>query len=59
MLYEANVYQTTYFWIAESKVLKGCVGQGETLTCAISELEANENEWLDTAIKYGIAIPPQ
>lgn len=61
MKYEANIYQMTVenhtFWVAESKELKGCVGQGETSEEAISELEHNENEWIETAIQVGIPVP--
>lgn len=61
MLYEFNVYQMEVdehiFWIAESKSLKGCTGQGETAAKAISELEDNEKVWLDTAKEYNIPIP--
>lgn len=61
MKYGFNVYQTQVedhvFWVAESKDLKGCVGQGETLDEAIAELQLNEEEWLDTAIECGIPIP--
>ena len=45
------------FWIAECKTLKGCVGQGDTIEEAISELETNEEEWLKTAEEYDIPIP--
>lgn len=45
------------FWAAYSLALDGCVGQGETAEEAIHELEINENEWLDSAQKYGIPIP--
>lgn len=62
MLYEACIYQMCVenhtFWVAESKCLKGCVGQGESSTEAIKELEENEKEWLETAQKFGISIPP-
>ena len=62
MKYEFEVYQMKVedhlFWVAKSKSLKGCVGQGETSEEAIRELELNESEWLDTAVEYGIAIPP-
>lgn len=58
MLYEFNVYQTEVenhiFWIAESKSLKGCVGQGETYSEAIRELEDNEKKWLKTAKEFKI-----
>ena len=62
MLYEANIYQICVenhtFWVAESKCLKGCVGQGESSAEAIKELEENEKEWLETAQEFGISIPP-
>ena len=45
------------FWVAESKALKGCAGQGNTSNEAVEELELNEEEWLNTAKEYGIAIP--
>lgn len=45
------------FWVAKSLVLKGCVGQGDTVEEAIAELEDNELEWLDSAKKYNIPIP--
>lgn len=61
MRYEARIYQMTVedhtFWVAESKSLKGCVGQGDTSDEAIKELEENENEWLETAREVGIPIP--
>lgn len=61
MLYEAKVFQMNVddhlFWVAESKVLKGCVGQGETSDEAIKELEENELEWIETAKSVGIPIP--
>lgn len=61
MKYGFNLYLTEVedhtFWIAESKDLKGCVGQGETPDAAIEELEQNEIEWLEAAEEYGIAIP--
>ena len=62
MLYEANFYQMDVeghiFWVAESKALKGCVGQGETFLEAVDALESNEKEWIDTAEEFGISIPP-
>ena len=62
MLYGFSIYQTQdddhLFWVAESKSLKGCVGQGESSEEAIQELEDNEKEWLDTAKEFGIPIPP-
>ena len=61
MLYEANFYQMDVeghiFWVAESKVLKGCAGQGETFAEAAEELENNEKEWITTAKEFGISIP--
>ena len=45
------------FWVAESKMLKGCVGQGETSAEAIAELEQNEREWIDAAGKFGMSVP--
>lgn len=63
MLYEANIYQMQVedhlFWVAESKALKGCVGQGETSEEAIKELEINEKEWIETATEFDIPIPPR
>lgn len=62
MKYEFEVYQMEVeehlFWVAKSKVLKGCVGQGETVDDAIKELESNELEWLETAKEFDIPIPP-
>lgn len=52
--YEANEHG---FWIAESLTLKGCVGQGDTDSQAIKELETNETEWLQTARELDIPIP--
>ena len=61
MLYEASIYQVDndghVYWAADSKVLKGCVGQGETSSEAIAELEMNEKEWIITAKEFGIPIP--
>lgn len=61
MKYPFKVYQTQVdnhvFWIAECPSLKGCVGQGDTIDKAISELEENEAVWLDTASECGIEIP--
>lgn len=62
MIYEFIVYPMTVdnhsFWAAESKTLKGCVGQGETSQEAISELEENEKEWLIAAKEFNLDIPP-
>ena len=61
MLYPFQVYQSRaeehIFWVAKSSCLKGCVGQGETAEEAVSELEANEQEWITTAQEVGIPIP--
>lgn len=61
MKYDFSVYQMKndnhIFWVAESKSLKGCVGQGETVEEAVLELRDNENEWIETAKEFGIAIP--
>lgn len=61
MKYPFTVYKTKVeqheFWIAESPLLKGCVGQGDTQEEALSELQINEDEWLKTAEEYGIDIP--
>ena len=61
MKYEFEVYQMKVedhvFWVAKSKRLKGCVGQGETTAEAVNELEGNEFEWLETAKQCGIPIP--
>lgn len=40
------------FWVADSLVLKGCTGQGETDDAAVAELAENETVWLETARKY-------
>jgi predicted RNase H-like HicB family nuclease len=46
MKYSQVIYPTPYGWVAESLVLKGCVGQGETMQEAMKELEINEGEWI-------------
>jgi len=45
------------YWVAESKSLKGCIGQGQTDLEALRELEENEQAWLETAKECGILIP--
>lgn len=45
------------FWVAISKGLKGCIGQGDSIEEAVSELQINENEWIETATKLDISIP--
>jgi predicted RNase H-like HicB family nuclease len=61
MKYPFFVYYTQEgsesFWVAKSSVLKGCVGQGDSLETAIAELEGNERFWLETAKEVGIPIP--
>ncbi len=47
------------FYIAMSKKLRGCVGQGITSAEAIAELEENERVWLETAKEFGIPIPAE
>ena len=46
-------------WVAESLSLKGCVGQGTTAEKAVTELEQNEVEWLETAKKLNLEIPTE
>ena len=53
----SNDKTSSEFYVAMSKRLRGCVGQGVTTEEAIAELEENEKVWLDTAIEYGIPIP--
>ena len=59
--YPFMVFQTEIeghvFWVAKSSYLKGCVGQGDEQSEAISELEENERAWLETAHEAGIPIP--
>ena len=61
MVYEFDVFQMEVdehlFWVAKSKHLNGCVGQGETAQDAINELELNDQDWLETAKEVGIPIP--
>ena len=61
MKYGFNVFQMKVenhiFWVAESKDLKGCAGQGDTIEEALQELELNESGWLMTAAEVGITIP--
>lgn len=45
------------FWVAVSKCLKGCIGQGDSIEEAVSELQINEDEWIETATKFDIPIP--
>ena len=61
MLYPFKVYRDKVdahvFWVAKSLCLKGCVGQGESVAEAVSELENNELEWMTTAKEFNIPIP--
>lgn len=63
MIYEYEVEKMcnekpgSEFYIAMSKSLRGCVGQGVTTEEAIAELEENERVWLETAKEFGIPIP--
>lgn len=61
MKYGFNVYMMKVddheFWVAESKDLKGCVGQGDTIEEAVAELSVNEEEWLKTAAELNMRIP--
>ena len=45
------------YWVAKSRILKGCIGQGDTESAAIDELAINETNWLETAREFGITIP--
>lgn len=45
------------FWVAKSKDLEYCVGQGDTCDEAIKELEQNELVWLEMAKEDGEKIP--
>lgn len=45
------------FWVAKSKALEGCIGEGDTAEEAVKELEENEDEWLLTAKEHGFPIP--
>lgn len=61
MMYKADIHCVSgaggMYWTAESKVLNGCAGQGNSYDEAVRELEENEKVWLDTAPKFGIPIP--
>lgn len=61
MRYGFVVYKTEVegreFWIAKSKDLEFCVGQGDTCDEAIRELEENESVWLEMAEENGEQIP--
>lgn len=63
MKYGYTVYKACVedevFWVAESKDIKECVGQGETPEEAVAELASNEETWLEAAREYGFDIPEQ
>ncbi len=46
-----------HVWVCESRSLNGCVSQGDTKIEALQQFAENEVEWIETAKKYGIAIP--
>mgnify|MGYP002802643464 CR=1 FL=1 len=45
------------YWVAKSKDLEYCVGQGDTCDEAVKELEQNELVWLEMAQEDGENIP--
>lgn len=45
------------FWVAQSDVLEGCVGQGESSAQAIRELAKNEDAWIEAATAHDIPVP--
>ena len=53
----SNDKTSSEFYVAISKSLRGCVGQGVTTEEAIAELEENERVWLETANVFGVPIP--
>ena len=61
MIYDYSTFKMEVeghcFWVAKSKRLKGCVGQGETSKDAVRELEENEAEWIKTAKQFDIPLP--
>ena len=61
MIYEFIMYQSQIedhsFWVAESKVLNGCVVQADTPQEAYKNLELAEEDWLETAKELGWNIP--
>lgn len=61
MIYPCKFYKMQVedhtFWGAESLVLKGCVGQGDTFEEAVKSIEENEKVWMETAKEYGFEIP--
>lgn len=61
MIYEFIMYQSQVedhsFWVAESKVLNGCVVQADTPQEAYQNLELAEEDWIETAKELGWNIP--
>lgn len=61
MIYEFKMYQAQaedhIFWVAESKVLNGCVVQADTPQEAYNNLELAEEDWIETAKELGWNIP--
>ena len=55
--YTVEKMSNSEFFVAMSKSLRGCVGQGSTSEAAIAELEENERVWLETAKEFGVPIP--
>lgn len=55
-VYRAQV-ETHAFWVAKSKVLNGCVGQGDSIEDAVEELQINEIAWIESAKEIGLSIP--
>ena len=53
----ADTVEGHTYWVAKSRFLKGCIGQGDTEVEAIGELAANESDWLEEAEEFGITIP--
>ena len=53
----SNDKTSSEFYVAISKSLRGCVGQGATTEEAIAELEENERVWLETANVFCVPIP--
>ena len=52
-----NEVDVHVFWVTKSIMLKGCIGQGDDIEEAGSELEEKEEVWLETAKETGILIP--
>lgn len=61
MIYPYTTYREKIdgdlYWVAKSRILKHCIGQGETVEQAVKELEENEKAWIETAKEVGIKIP--